>query len=86
MAMVGEGNDVTFRPSEDIMHGQKTIYGSWVTSLWRMEELVERLVRWGIHPDKLITHRFELKDVDKAYALMASGQCGKVAVVYPDEE
>lgn len=84
MAMVGEGSDVTFRPSEDIMHGQKTIYGSWVTSLWRMEELVEHLVRWGVHPDRLITHRFELKDVDKAYALMASGHCGKVAVVYPD--
>ena len=49
-----------------------------------MEELVEHLVRWNIHPDKLITHRFELKDVDKAYALMASGKCGKVAVVYPD--
>ena len=84
MAMVGEGGDVTFSPSSDIMHGQKTIYGSWVTSLWRMEELVERLVRWGIHPDKLITHRFELKDVDKAYALMASGHCGKVAVIFPD--
>lgn len=84
MAMVGEGSDVTFRPSEDVMHGQKTIYGSWVTSLWRMEELVEHLVRWGVHPDRLITHRFELKDVDKAYALMASGHCGKVAVVYPD--
>ena len=84
MAMVGEGGDVTFNPSPDIMHGQKTIYGSWVTSLWRMEELVEHLVRWGIHPDRLITHRFELKDVNKAYALMASGHCGKVAIVYPD--
>ena len=84
MAMVGEGGDVTFNPSPDIMHGQKTIYGSWVTSLWRMEDLVEHLVRWGIHPDRLITHRFELKDVDKAYRLMASGACGKVAIVYPD--
>ena len=84
MAMVGEGNDVTFNPSPDIMHGQKSIYGSWVTSLWRMEELVEHLVRWGIHPDKLITHRFELKDVEEAYALMASGRYGKVAIVYPD--
>ena len=51
-----------------------------------MEELVERLVRWNIHPDTLITHRFELKDVDKAYSLMASGRCGKVAIVYPDDE
>jgi D-arabinose 1-dehydrogenase-like Zn-dependent alcohol dehydrogenase len=29
-------------PSPDIIHDQKTIYGSWVTSIWRMEELVER--------------------------------------------
>ena len=84
IAFVGEGGTCTFEPSPDIIHGQKTIYGSWVTSLWRMEELVEHLVRWGIHPDKLITHRFELKDVAEAYRLMASGQCGKVAIVYPD--
>lgn len=74
-------------------HGQvlvrtkaSTICGSWVTSLWRMEDLVEHLVRWGIHPDRLITHRFELKDASEAYRLMASGKCGKVAVVFPDEE
>jgi threonine dehydrogenase-like Zn-dependent dehydrogenase len=51
-----------------------------------MEDLVEHLVRWGIHPDRLITHRFELKDASEAYRLMASGKCGKVAVVFPDEE
>ena len=84
-AMVGEGNDVTFNPSPDLMHGQKSIFGSWVTSLWRMEDLVEHLVRWGIHPDRLITHRFELKVASEAYRLMASGKCGKVAVVFPDE-
>jgi threonine dehydrogenase-like Zn-dependent dehydrogenase len=50
-----------------------------------MEELVERLVRWNIKPESLITHRFELKDVSKAYALMASGKCGKVAVVFDEE-
>ena len=85
MAMVGEGNDVTFNPSPDIMHGQKSIYGSWVTSLWRMEELVEHLVRWGIHPDRLITHRFPLEKAGEAYALMASGKCGKVAITYDDD-
>ena len=50
-----------------------------------MEELVERLVRWGIHPEDLVTHRFQLKDVAEAYSLMASGQCGKVAVVFDEE-
>lgn len=84
IAFVGEGGTCTFNPSPDIIHGQKTIYGSWVTSLWRMEELVERLVRWNIHPEDLITHEFSIDEADEAYRLMAGGQCGKVAVVFND--
>jgi len=82
IAFVGEGGTVNFEPSPDIIHGQKTIHGSWVTSLWRMEDLVERLVRWGIHPEDLVTHRFPLEQAGEAYSLMASGNCGKVAVVF----
>ena len=82
IAFVGEGGSCTFAPSPDIIHGQKTIYGSWVTSLWKMEELTERLVRWGIHPEDLITHEFPLDKAGEAYALMAGGNCGKVAVVF----
>ena len=82
IAFVGEGGTCNFTPSPDIIHGQKTIYGSWVTSLWRMEELVERLVRWGIHPEDLITDEFPIEKAGEAYALMAGGNCGKVAVVF----
>lgn len=85
IVFVGEGGTCEFLPSPDIIHDQKTIYGSWVTNLWRMEELVERLVRWGIHPEDLITHRFTLDQVNEAYALMAGGKCGKVAVVFDEE-
>jgi len=80
IAMVGEGGSVSFNPSPDIIHDQKTILGSWVTSTWLMEELVERLVRWNLHPEQIVTHRFPLAKASGAYALMASGQCGKVAV------
>jgi len=85
IAMVGEGGSVSFNPSPDIIHDQKTIYGSWVTSLWRMEDLVERMVRWGLHPEDLVTHRFPLDKAAEAYSLMASGACGKVAVVFDEE-
>ncbi len=85
MVMIGEGGTVEFNPSQDIIHDQITIYGSWVTNIWRMEELVERLVRWGIHPEDLVTHRFGLNEVDKAYQLMDEGKCGKVAVVFDEE-
>ncbi len=85
IAFIGEGGSVAFNPSQDIIHDQKTIYGSWVTSIWLMEDLVERIVRWGIHPEDLVTHRFTLDKVSDAYALMAEGKCGKVAVVFDEE-
>ena len=85
IVFLGEGGRVEFNPSPDIIHDQKTILGSWVTSTWRMEELVERLVAWNLHPADLITHRFPLDRVWEAYALMASGKCGKVAVCFDEE-
>jgi len=85
IVFIGEGGTCEFEPSRDIIHDQKTIYGSWVTNIWRMEELIERIVRWGIHPEDLVTHRFSLDQVDDAYSLMASGKCGKVAVCFDEE-
>jgi threonine dehydrogenase-like Zn-dependent dehydrogenase len=85
IVFLGEGGTVAFNPSPDIIHDQKTIYGSWVTSTWLMEELVERLVRWNLHPAEIITHRFSLERAADAYALMASGKCGKVAVCADEE-
>jgi len=43
--MVGEGSRTDPEVSQTIIHNQITIYGSWVTSVGRMEGLVERLVR-----------------------------------------
>jgi threonine dehydrogenase-like Zn-dependent dehydrogenase len=85
IVFLGEGGRVEFNPSPDIIHDQKTIYGSWVTSTWLMEELVEHLVRWNLHPADLVTHRFALEQASEAYALMASGRCGKVAVCFDEE-
>ena len=85
IVFIGEGGAVELNPSPDMIHDQKTVYGSWVTSIWRMEELVERLVRWKLHPADIITHRFPLRLASEAYAMMAAGKCGKVAVCADEE-
>ena len=85
IVFIGEGDTVEINPSPDMIHDQKTLYGSWVTSTWLMEELVERLVRWELHPADIITHRFPLTRAADAYELMASGKCGKVAVCADEE-
>ena len=82
---LGEGGTVEFNPSPDMIHKQISLHGSWVTNILRMEELVERIDRWGIHPEELVTHRFTLDEVKKAYELMDDGKCGKVAIVFDEE-
>ena len=82
IVFIGEGGELQLQPSPDMIHEQKTIFGSWVTSIWRMEELVERLVRWNLHPQDLITHTFPLNEINDAYRVMERGRCGKVAIVF----
>jgi len=78
---VGEGNDLTFDVSPLLIHPQITLFGSWVTSVPHMEELLERLSRWDLHPETTVTHRFSLPQAAEAYAVMDKGHCGKVVIV-----
>jgi threonine dehydrogenase-like Zn-dependent dehydrogenase len=82
---VGEGNTVEFDVSKELIHKQITLFGSWVTSVGHMAELVERLDRWGLHPDRICTHRLPLDRADEAYRAAAAGQGGKVCIVFDDE-
>ncbi len=51
VVFVGEGGRVSFNVSDLVIHKQLTILGSWVCSISQMEELVERLVKWNLHPE-----------------------------------
>jgi threonine dehydrogenase-like Zn-dependent dehydrogenase len=81
-AFVGEGGEITFPVSELLIHKQISLYGSWVTSLRHMEELLERLVRWDLHPELIVTHRYPLRQADEAYRVADRGAAGKVCVVF----
>ncbi|MEP6851841.1 MAG: zinc-binding dehydrogenase [bacterium] len=83
LALVGEGATMEFDVSEQVIHRQLTIAGSWVTSIGRMTELVERLPVWDLHPDVVVTDRYDLERADEAYRLVDGGRAGKVALV-PD--
>ena len=81
-AFVGEGGQITFAVSELLIHKQITLHGSWVTSLRHMEELLEHLVRWDLHPERIVTHRFPLDQADEAYRIADRGAAGKVCIVF----
>jgi threonine dehydrogenase-like Zn-dependent dehydrogenase len=79
---VGEGGNVTFDVSPLLIHRQVTLYGSWVTSLWRMAELLDRLARWRLHPEVVVTERLPLEQAAEAYRIADEGRTGKVAIVF----
>jgi threonine dehydrogenase-like Zn-dependent dehydrogenase len=83
-AYVGEGGSVSFEVSKYLIHKQITLFGSWVTSLKHMDELLERLDAWGLHPDRICTHRLPLEAASQAYELAAGGQTGKVCIVFDE--
>jgi threonine dehydrogenase-like Zn-dependent dehydrogenase len=79
--LVGEGGRLDVDASRELIHSQLTLIGSWVTSIGRMEELVEHLSRWGLSPEQTVTHRFGLDEAEAAYAVADAGRSGKVALV-----
>lgn len=80
-AYVGEGGTVSFEVSRLLIHKQITLYGSWVTSLKHMEDLVERLARWELHPERIVTHALPLEQAAEAYRIADEGRGGKVCIV-----
>lgn len=80
-AFVGEGGQVTLDVSAQLIHKQVTVYGSWVTSIGHMEDLLGHLERWRLHPETTVTDRFGLDEAGRAYEVADGGTAGKVCIV-----
>jgi threonine dehydrogenase-like Zn-dependent dehydrogenase len=82
VSLIGELNSFTFYPSPDLLHKNSTIYGSWVTSTWRMEELAKKMNHYGFTFDSIITHTFNSSEIDLAYSTANEGSSGKIVVEF----
>ncbi|KAH8115852.1 oxidoreductase [Phellopilus nigrolimitatus] len=86
VVFVGEGGGVAFDVSNVVIHKSLSVYGSWVCSIGQMEELVERLVWWDLHPEITVTHTFSIDEAERAYEIFDSGKTGKCAILYQAEK
>jgi threonine dehydrogenase-like Zn-dependent dehydrogenase len=77
---VGEGGDVGFDVSPLMIHKQVTLYGSWVTSIGHMADLIGHLDRWQLHPEAIVTDTFPLSEAAQAYRVADAGRAGKVVI------
>jgi threonine dehydrogenase-like Zn-dependent dehydrogenase len=81
VSLVGEGGNLETEVSDALLHKQVTLYASWVTSVQGMERITADLVRWGLHPEAVVSDRFDLDDAGEAYRLAAGESRGKVVLV-----
>ncbi|HZJ47929.1 MAG TPA: zinc-binding dehydrogenase, partial [Acidimicrobiia bacterium] len=73
-----------FDIDDNIIFKGATVYGIVGRRLWQTWFEMRGLIRSGaVDLAPVVTHRFALEDFEKAFALMQSGECGKV-VMFPD--
>ena len=79
---VGEGGTVTFDATNDIIHRQVTLLGSWTFSTVVLEELGNYVVDRGIPLRDMITKTFTLDQVAEAFTDFEAGAAGKYVVTF----
>ncbi|AXH97795.1 alcohol dehydrogenase [Ornithinimicrobium avium] len=84
LVLVGEGGGMRLDVSNQLIHRQISLHGSWVSSVQHMAELIELLVRTGEHPERIVTHRYPLAEAGEAYRTADAGASGKVCIVWED--
>jgi len=75
---------IEFNLDDHVIFKGATVYGIFGRKLWDTWYQARGLMGSGaIDLDPIITHRFAFDDFEQAFALMDSGQCGKI-VLFPD--
>ena len=82
VGLVGEGNQVTFDVSPDLLRRQLTLHASWTFSTVIQEECARFIVRRRVPLKQLLTHRFQLPEAADAYRLFDTQTTGKGVFVF----
>lgn len=79
VTIVGSAADAATVPlGGDVLFRGLTIQGSWHYNRNATHRLMHQIGRVGDQIEKMITHRFPLQQVQEAWEVQCTGQCGKV--------
>ena len=78
---VGEGGQVTFDVSPDLLRRQITLVGSWTFSKQGQAACAEFVADNAIDVEKLFTHRWKLEQAEEAYQLFDTQSTGKGVII-----
>jgi len=76
LAIIGVSHSLTIDPW-DMIQRELTIYASRNFNTHEFNEMTA-LIRRGLLAEEVVTHRFLLKNAEKAFEVFLSGNCGKI--------
>jgi L-iditol 2-dehydrogenase len=82
IAIVGEGGDYPVHLSDGMIRTGLTLHGIWHWNLADAPDMMKMISEVGDQLDIMITHRFPLSEIEDAWKLQLTGQCGKV-ILHP---
>jgi len=81
LVLVGHGEEkMELVGSRDLIHSEKSIIGSEYFRIDEFEENMKLLKKASVSVDKIITHKYPLEEIEKAYQKFWSGETGKVLI------
>ncbi len=81
-AFVGQGGEFPLSASRDMISKGLVLRGNWHYNLGDYPKLMKIIKESAGQLDRFITHTFPMSQVQKAWELQITGECGKV-VLYP---
>jgi L-iditol 2-dehydrogenase len=81
IAFVGESGKLAMHISDDLIRNGLTLYGIWHYNYGGISKLFDLARQEKDKLDTLITHRFPIEEVEKAWKLQQTRQCGKVVLL-----
>jgi L-iditol 2-dehydrogenase len=77
---VGEGGEFPLAASRDMIRKGLILRGNWHYNLGDYPKLIKIIQESPEQLDKFITHTFPMSQVQKAWELQVTGECGKVVL------
>lgn len=82
LTFIGEAGPLTINVSPDMIRKGLTLHGAWHWNLADTPRMMEVVRKSSTLLDKLITHTFPMSQVQDAFELQTTGNCGKV-ILHP---
>ena len=77
MALIGEAQETTIRPSDQLIRKQLTIFGSWYFGTDEYVDILSLIERQSVDLERLATHTFDLEEAVTAFRMFDNRETEK---------